>query len=601
MGSIKLGYQGQPGPMSDVPARTSTERIGWGQLVNVPEAFNPAPHRHVFEEIDGAFFGILGPVIAVIRLMGAAYCRAGVWEQRGASGSLAGRMDVTYYWHEETPGDPPLPVGGMYAIPGHDRFVTLDGRVLPIEGTADLGRVDVLELDTTWDVERAADAGRVDVAELSASWTVERTTAARVDVAELSASWTVERVTDSTKPKGLLGGSGGRTLGDSLGILDSVIKPGVITAKRTRFTVIEVDWDVLQAAPGSLVASKKTALLADIATARANGLNVLLRVFMGFRAPQFVKDEVGILGFRDGGSEPRWYTNDGADGDLTKPAPSNTATNKAYALKKPMPDWTAPQYAVRAREFMELLAAAVGDEPNVVVVSMSWPMTQYAEPCIKQFGVCVENRIAATQAWVKSGGDWVLKAGGGWTLERELAVWTAGFTAHRDLWSPRGVATACAFNPLQKINTADNPPTMMAGDTAATNALMDQMLDIVGPRFAVLENNSVAAVLEGGSWKWDSYADMYAHMRDLHLSTGVRLHLQTETKVKHQKKSDPVSPLNTHKYAAVWGASSVEITRGAHLAASRVSPGKGSGWAAWTAAEAAAVNDALTANAPAWF
>ena len=77
--------------------------------------------------------------------------------------------------------------------------------------------------------------------------------------------------------------------------------------------------------------------------------------------------------------------------------------------------------------------------------------------------------------------------------------------------------------------------------------------------------------------------------------------MQTETKVKHQKKDDPVSPLNTHLYAGAWGAMSVEITRGGHLAAARVEPGTGSGWLAWTNTDAANANDKCTANKPAWW
>ena len=594
MGRVKLDYQGQPGQPVDVPARASTGAIGWSQLVNVPTEFPPGAHFHAPGDIDGLAFHILGLVVdALPGLVFAGYCRGGVWDLRGLSGMLGGRREVTYVWIPMSPGDPELPVNDSGAIPGHDLVVTSAGvRLVP--GVASAARVDVAEVAASWNVLRAADAGRVDVAEVTASWNVLRAVVARVDVAEVVASWAVQRVAE-TNPKGLLGGTMGRSLSQSMGILETLIKPGIVSPARPRSTVVEIDWDVIQKSAGVLDPTAVTRLRADIATARTHGMTVLLRVFMGWYAPQFVKDAVGVLGFRHDGSDPRWYTDDGSDGDRTlPPAPS---TPGAYPLKRAMVDYTDPAFLGYASKLTELLAAAVGDEPNLVAVSMSWPMTQYAEPAIKQFSM-LENRIAAVSAWVRPGGVWTLKPGAGWTLERELAVWQAGFEAHRDFWSPRGVATACAFNPLQTLNLAKSPPNMKAGDYPATSALMDQMLSILGPRFAILENNSVGAILETGAWKWDEYPAMYQHMKELHDSTGVRLHLQTETRAKHQKKHSPTSPLNTHRYAAAWGSSSVEISVGGHLATDRVGD---VGWPAWTLADATTANDALTANSPSWF
>ena len=598
-----LPYQGQPGEQA-APESEVRGRVTWDQVAGKPAAFPPIAHVHQPQDIDGLNLWILSQ--AATFLPGAtftAYCRAGVWDLRGWFGMLGGRKEVTFVWVAMAPTDPPPPTtGGAYAIPGHDLYVPVGGTIRIIESDAGPGDIEYDALALAWDVERLVPAGEIEYGPMSLTWDVQRAAPTSIEYTSLALSWDVKRVADASKPKGLLGGTMGRSLSDTLGILDAIVKPGIISASRPRSTVIEVDWDAFQSARGSLVTAKVNALRADIATARTNGLNVFIRPFHGMHAPTWAKDLVGILGFREtAGAEPYWYTNDGADGDDTKPAAPSTRTkpvaDRWYPLKKPIPNWTDPLYWQLVREFHELLAAAIGDEPNVVVIAMSLPMTQYAEPCIKQFSL-PENRIASLHCWKKVAGAWVEQSGH-YTLAGDLASFTEGFDIWNDIWTPRGVATAVAYNPHQSISAAD-PPGMSSSDDR-TLALMDEQIAKFGTKFAILENNSIAALLVSGVWKFEGYAAIYARMKSLHASTGVRLHFQTETKVKHQGKDDPTSPLNTHKLAAEYGAMSVEITRGGHLAAARVDPGVGSGWTAWTTADATAVNNACTANVPAWW
>lgn len=599
--TITLRYQGQP----DESAASTTERasgrsIRWSQIIDPPATYPPAEHNHAPEDIPGLAAWVMSQVTTwlpgvVFQIL----CREGTWGPRGLLGSLGGRRDVVVWWVATSPTDPMPPTDATGAIPGHDMYVPFGGVPVLVPGVYDPGRIDFESCPATWDVARAAAAGRIDFDATAATWAVARSVPPRLNFQATTASWAVTRVADATKPKGLLGGTMGRSLADSIGIA-TLIDQGVKSAARPRSTVIEVDWDAIQTSRGTLVTSKVNALKTDIGTARTRGWTVLLRIFGGTHAPQWVKDQVGILGYRETpSSEPYWYTNDGADGDTSKPAAPSTrsSTIKWYPLKKPMPNWCHPLYSTLCREFTELLSNAVGDEPNLVAVSMWWPMTQYAEPCIKQFSL-VENRVASLHGWKKVAGVWTETAER-YSLAADLDLFEDGFTAHRDLWSSHGVATACAYNPHQSISAATPPG--MSNSTTRTLALMDQQVAILGTRFAILENNSVAAVKSGSDWVWDSYADMYAHMANWRATQGVRLHLQTETKVKHQKKDDPVSPLNTHLYAGAWGAMSVEITRGGHLAAARVDPGAGSGWLAWTNTDAANANDKCTANKPAWW
>ena len=347
-------------------------------------------------------------------------------------------------------------------------------------------------------------------------------------------------------PRIRLTGLGGRTKGQT----DSE-KAWITAGPSGGFTVLEVKWSVLQPAAGALSATKVAALHADFDWAESLGLPVFLRVFCGSDAPDWAKT-------RSGGAMT-YYTNDATTGGAWVEIPGG------------VPRWWAPAYADAYEDLMARMAAEFGDEPNLAAVSMSLPMTEYAEPCIHQFEHD-PNRAVAKAA--------------GLTTAKELTAFTRGWAIHATNWSPHDVATACSFNTHQGLSSSGGKDYSMA----RTTALMDEMRAKIGDKLTIWENNSLMA----GETEMTT---MYEKMKAAHTASGITIHIQTRTLNKHIK-GKTIKGLDTSPYKSVlrsigYGAQSVEMPSGGFK---KGVSGSTTLWPEITLAQAADLNARLVAN-----
>ena len=346
-------------------------------------------------------------------------------------------------------------------------------------------------------------------------------------------------------PRIRLTGLGGRTKAQT-----DAEKAWITAGPAGGFTVLEVNWSGLQPAAGALAAGKVAALHADFDWAESLGLPVFLRVMCGSDAPGWAKTASG--------GAMTYYTNDATTGGAWVEIPGG------------VPRWWAPAYADAYEDFMARMAVEFGDEPQLAAVSMSLPMTEYAEPCIHQFNHG-PNRDAARAA--------------GFTTAKDLAAFTRGWAVHAANWSPHAVATACAFNTHQGLTAAGAMETSMA----RTTALMDEQRAKIGDRLTIWENNSLMA----GETEM---ATMYAKMQAAHTADGITVHIQTRTVAKHKRgKANGIdtSPYKTALRAIGIGAQSVEMPAGGF---NKGLDGGTTLWPEISLAQAADLNARLAAN-----
>lgn len=335
--------------------------------------------------------------------------------------------------------------------------------------------------------------------------------------------------------------------------------------------VLECDWRSLQPDDGaSLNATKLQELIDDLDWCRDRGLGALVRPFAGYFAPDWARKAAG--GPAPGGGMV-WYTNDGALA-VGAPAPSNS---KWKMMPRPMPRWWIPGYADAYAEFISKLMAesSLADHPAFCGIVMSGPMTQYAEPFVKQFSLS-ENRAAAVAA--------------GYSQALDEAAFTSGFLAHAEYCSPHQIATYCSYNDYQFVNNNGG----IGNSSDICIRIMEKQVSVLG-RMAVVANNSL-------SFPTTKYPTMYARQKSMRLQTPpVPIHYQTETLIKHEKKWDAqpsgnkqTSPKKTAETAVSWKANAAEMPSGWHVASV---VGGVTRWPGISVAEASSLNRRFYNNA----
>lgn len=303
--------------------------------------------------------------------------------------------------------------------------------------------------------------------------------------------------------------------------------------------IVEIYWrDIQPNDTNNWNVTKVAEITADIQQARDRGLNVVLRPFAGYYAPDWAR---ALSGGSASGGGMYWYTNDGnlATG---APAPSNSSWKR---MPRPMPCWWAPGYSAAYASFIQKISqeAAWMGNPVVCGVYMGGPSTQYVEPMVKQFAL-LENRQTAVAA--------------GYTPALDQAAFISGFDACHTYLSPLKIATYCAFNYYQQVGISGGVQMV----PSVTLDLMERMVDILGP-MAVICNNSL-------QYPTNKYPIMYDRMKDFPLEVPpIAISGQTETQVKHEKLWDSqpagaklTSPYNTAKEVLSWGMSHVEMPTG---------------------------------------
>lgn len=367
---------------------------------------------------------------------------------------------------------------------------------------------------------------------------------------------------------------------------NSAAVQSILTAGVKGGQVLEIQWRTMQPEDGPLNEPAVVALKADLDWAHSLGLGVLIRVFAGFYAPDWARAAAG--GPSSGGGMP-WYTNDGALA-VGAPAPTDSTWK---LMPRPMPIWWDPGYAASYAEFIAALAAEprIMEHPALCGMTMSGPMTQYAEPMVKQFAR-PENRQNAVDA--------------GYTPTLDQLAFASGFEAHAINLNPLRIATYCAYNDYQLITLPSGGGTGIQTSSAITIALMEKQVSVLG-RMAVIENNSLQVPTT-------KYPDMYARQRQMRAGAPpVPLHYQTETLPKHEALWDTqplsdkrTSPSLTVQQAIAWGAMAVELPSGSELAsvvkssdhnpALATAPVGMQRWAAISPTDAASMNFSLRAN-----
>lgn len=333
--------------------------------------------------------------------------------------------------------------------------------------------------------------------------------------------------------------------------------------------VSQVYWGDIQPVKGAgLRESVVQTILDDLNWAQTHNLGVLIRIYAGAYAPGWAFTDAGSL---------TWYTNDGSLGSGPA-APSNALWHR---IPGGIPIWWDTGYAAA---YASLIADFAGEprivaHPNLCGFTVSGPMTQYAEPMIKQFSLS-ENRVAALTA--------------GYTLVQDLAAFSTSFDAHKTHLASAGVASYLACSTFQAASYKPDGSTSMTGDQQQTISVMEDFKTRLGP-FAVMENNSLEyAPAAAGPLAADGDYLMYQRQLGMHADPPRSpLHYQTKTLAKHAADYDAgdtaISPLNTAKMGINdWGAGCVELPAGAESANTR--------WPTITTSDAAALNAQGAAN-----
>jgi len=257
-------------------------------------------------------------------------------------------------------------------------------------------------------------------------------------------------------------------------------------------------------------------------------LKVRLRPRMGMYAPDWVRLAAGNL---------KWYTDKGFDG-VGDPAPSNSNWKE---IPDGVPIWWNAKYLEAAADFNKLIADHFGSHVSLCEVVMGWPSTQFAEPCLKQFGL-QENLEAAVNA--------------GWTEALDTACFEAGWQSHKTVFSPLGISCYTAYNPIGTV-TPGAIPSFAFGNATKTISLMNTQVSILGDK-AVVGNNSLTAPFSVHN---THYQEMYNRMIELR-NQGTNIAFQTETLNRHISDYPTETVRGTIELGEAWGATSIEIPIG---------------------------------------
>lgn len=282
------------------------------------------------------------------------------------------------------------------------------------------------------------------------------------------------------------------------GLLDRKGTPAASHETALRGFVADVRWSDVQPAP---TAFDTASLDATIATARAKGYRVKLRLRAGADSPAWVKASAGSMSM---------YTTDTAD------------TGRALTV----PRWWTPEFRAAFDALHAKVAARYDANPAVGQVTLCGPSVHYCEPHLRSIAD-VRNRQTLLRA--------------GYTAAADQAAHRANIQAGRH-W--KRTALEVAFNPHQTVQ----PDATVTTDVAFTIDQMRRFRAAYGSR-AVLANNSVRSSFIGMG---GPYGAMYAEQKRL----GRPLSYQTAT-VK--KIGDWRATL---RWAAEQGASSVELPSG---------------------------------------
>lgn len=323
-------------------------------------------------------------------------------------------------------------------------------------------------------------------------------------------------------------------------------------------------------------------IVSDLDWCQTNGLRSLLRFFWGYYAPATLKTAAG--------GALTWYTNDGTTGTGAV-APSDRAWRQ---MPNGMLRWTAPVAQTAYAQAQTRMAAETSISGHVALagVTYSATMTQYAEPEIKQYNLA-ENRTSALSMHPAA----TIAEQAAALNAADAAAMLAGFAAHRDIWSPLGVATFCSYNAAMTIG----PGGGLEMSQATTNNAMTRQVEILG-RCAVLENNSWSNP-EHAAWA-RTYAGQDAY-RARTTPHPVALHRQTKTVTKLEAMWDAqaagakvTTVRSTLDLALTRLVNAVELPSGAENASWTGTPGSSTlRWTALTVDEAAAYNNSFHTSA----
>lgn len=303
----------------------------------------------------------------------------------------------------------------------------------------------------------------------------------------------------------------------------------------------ELRWATHSDSSGVLNAAGQEVLDEVHATLAAEGWLGRLRLFAGQYAPADVKALAG--------------------GPVTfaKNEPGSTGT---YTF----PRWWEPAVLSAYRVWAASIASYLAGLPRFVEVTLAEPTTQYAEPMVRQI-------------FTSDNGPNLLAAGYSW--EADLASLEESARIHRDVFTPLGVSTITAVNPI--MTYLPGKPTGTASLDLTWRA-WDSIRAILGD-WAILQNNSLACDSAGVQLREGLYPELYSGMAARHRAIGQQLGIQTAA--EGFSPSDDLAGILT--YAARLGVAAVEVP----VTWTSVA---GAGTPALTAAEAAAWTAKLAAN-----
>ncbi len=235
--------------------------------------------------------------------------------------------------------------------------------------------------------------------------------------------------------------------------------------------IVRVTWAELQPEPGGPIVHPN-----PIDAAIARGVPFRVRLLAGAYAPSWVL----------------------ALGSVTIVDPF-LGQNETYVV----PRWWTRSYADAYADLVAKLAAEY--DGRIPAITMSGPMTVWAEPFLHQFG-STATREAALAA--------------GWSTATERAAFLRMIEAHAAF---RRTRTLMAINPGQTYDPTTGRWNL--ADLSYTKAITDAFVQTLGAR-AIVQNNSLNVTR---ATKNDAYVALYEYMQELH-ANGVPIAFQTAQK-----------------------------------------------------------------------
>lgn len=245
-----------------------------------------------------------------------------------------------------------------------------------------------------------------------------------------------------------------------------------------------------------------------------------------------------------------WYSQNGAsDYDTSQPDP---LTVGYYRLKTDVPLWwgTGPTGLDAGFDafFVAVhtaLAAAFGTKTTLAEIDMSYGVTQFQEPCIRQLNSTTNLNTASAY---------------GYTQAIDAKTFARGWAVFNAIWAPLGMGCYTSYNPIGVLTTS--PLKFSTGGAAATISLNEVQMAMTGG-LCVLSNKSLASDKLFSSF----YADLYARQIAARAATPptlIRYQTETFTKIAAGYASSPSgNTQDTFEMAcATMLATSVELPVG---------------------------------------